>query len=561
MSKLLPVLPVICLLLFSISGLHSQQNYEQIALPKPWPDVAYQVGLLPSEGLSVTILAESSFSSYGTSTLSKVYYSRYPNLSGPASLRLLPITAYGGSDVDGGGSSERLEYSVSEGENAATIFYSKQEIDNLMLFAWPPAACVLRLAESSGRIDTLLLIDNAKNPFVFRDSLGRSNLVWASVAKVDSNEWLYDYLYKGAIYGQMINTDDSVLPSVLIDSGYFPHVKVDSTGRQHILYFSAPTSESNFYTLKYAVGFGGSYATVAVLRDSVPPGENTWDPFADFDFSVSNDGRRLHIGWSGGSYRIYSLEYAKAGVHIDTLKMTGYASLLQFLYSEDGRETFVFWNAKDSLGIYHRYYSDNINRTLFSETNQLPDVHDLWSGQFFLNPATNLPAYVYLIPDSGFHFVTDIESGEEAGFIKVPEAHSLTQFVIDHVNNIYALYQDVSGISHLIHFFSISTGVSRSRSFVPVSYSLQQNYPNPFNPATTIHYQLPNESSVNLSLYNILGQEIRTLVNTTEQPGEKTVQIDANGLPSGIYFYRLDATSASDPMKHYSQVRKMVLIK
>jgi hypothetical protein len=72
---------------------------------------------------------------------------------------------------------------------------------------------------------------------------------------------------------------------------------------------------------------------------------------------------------------------------------------------------------------------------------------------------------------------------------------------------------------------------------------------------------LPSESNVNLSLYNVLGQKIRTLVNATEQPGEKSVQIDGGGLSSGIYFYRLDATSVSDPTKHFVQTRKMVLVK
>jgi hypothetical protein len=127
----------------------------------------------------------------------------------------------------------------------------------------------------------------------------------------------------------------------------------------------------------------------------------------------------------------------------------------------------------------------------------------------------------------------------------------------DNVGNEYFYY----GYNINLIRTTIVVGVVTKPENMPATYSLSQNYPNPFNPTTEIHYQLPNESNVNLSIYNVLGQQIRTIVNTTEQPGEKTVQIDANGLPSGIYFYQLDATSVSDPTKHFSQTRKMVLVK
>jgi hypothetical protein len=64
---------------------------------------------------------------------------------------------------------------------------------------------------------------------------------------------------------------------------------------------------------------------------------------------------------------------------------------------------------------------------------------------------------------------------------------------------------------------------------------LEQNYPNPFNPVTTISYDIPTESHVTLRVYDLLGREVGTLVNTVEQPGHKRVRFDATGLASGIY--------------------------
>ena len=74
---------------------------------------------------------------------------------------------------------------------------------------------------------------------------------------------------------------------------------------------------------------------------------------------------------------------------------------------------------------------------------------------------------------------------------------------------------------------------------MPSAIRLDQNYPNPFNPSTTIHYKLPHSSFVTLSIYNILGQQVATLVRERQQAGDHRVKFRGNGLPSGVYFYRL----------------------
>jgi hypothetical protein len=85
-------------------------------------------------------------------------------------------------------------------------------------------------------------------------------------------------------------------------------------------------------------------------------------------------------------------------------------------------------------------------------------------------------------------------------------------------------------------------------------YQLFQNYPNPFNPTTTIHYELPTESFVRLSVFNLLGQQVRTLVNKTETAGYKSVQFDGSNLASGLYFYCVSAGTFTD-------VKKMLLVR
>ncbi len=97
---------------------------------------------------------------------------------------------------------------------------------------------------------------------------------------------------------------------------------------------------------------------------------------------------------------------------------------------------------------------------------------------------------------------------------------------------------------------------------IPTEYALSQNYPNPFNPSTRINFSLPFESNVRLSVFNILGQEVKVLVDNQVQPvGSYNLTFDAKDLPSGIYFYRLTASSTSEADRNFVDVKKMMLIK
>ena len=80
-------------------------------------------------------------------------------------------------------------------------------------------------------------------------------------------------------------------------------------------------------------------------------------------------------------------------------------------------------------------------------------------------------------------------------------------------------------------------------------YELTQNYPNPFNPQTTINYQLPRDGMVTLKIYDMLGEEVTTLVNEFKTTGRYNIIFDGSNLASGVYFYRLEAGNFSDSKK------------
>jgi len=87
-------------------------------------------------------------------------------------------------------------------------------------------------------------------------------------------------------------------------------------------------------------------------------------------------------------------------------------------------------------------------------------------------------------------------------------------------------------------------------------YRLSQNYPNPFNPLTKISYSIKEKSSVEISLYDLLGKEIAKLVDEEKSPGEYEIEIDANklGLVSGVYFYKMTA-------KDFVSIKKLIYLK
>ncbi len=101
---------------------------------------------------------------------------------------------------------------------------------------------------------------------------------------------------------------------------------------------------------------------------------------------------------------------------------------------------------------------------------------------------------------------------------------------------------------------------SEDPASVPQSYALGQNYPNPFNPTTVIRYQLPVESRVSVTVYDVLGRAVARLVDGVESAGMRTVRWDASAAATGVYFYRLDATGITDHQS-FSEVKKMLLVR
>lgn len=104
------------------------------------------------------------------------------------------------------------------------------------------------------------------------------------------------------------------------------------------------------------------------------------------------------------------------------------------------------------------------------------------------------------------------------------------------------------------------SGVNSDNSTTPKAFNLSQNYPNPFNPSTSISYQLPSDAYVTLKIFNVLGNEVKTLINGFIPAGSHQVQFNANGLSTGVYFYTIKANSLNGKQS-FQNTKKMILMK
>jgi len=122
------------------------------------------------------------------------------------------------------------------------------------------------------------------------------------------------------------------------------------------------------------------------------------------------------------------------------------------------------------------------------------------------------------------------------------------------VNNAIFWYEN--GDTILVDPFQYDwiTGVEPVSELTPNGFVLEQNYPNPFNPNTKIRYKISELSSVKLTVYNLLGEKVIDLVNSEQGEGSYEVEFNASKLPSGIYFYRLQADS-------FIETKRMLLLK
>lgn len=175
-------------------------------------------------------------------------------------------------------------------------------------------------------------------------------------------------------------------------------------------------------------------------------------------------------------------------------------------------------------------------------------------GKFFFISGTE----VYKTNDAGENYMLDYTEPDTLKFInieviKVEENYWITGYAVGNNGSIIK-YKELYLVTTTDHV----------QSSVPEQYSLKQNYPNPFNPTTSIEFSIPVSADIELVVYNILGQQVTTLINEHRSAGSYSVVWNADDsnsrkLSSGIYFYMLKASGVDG--NDFQEIKKMVLLK
>ncbi|MBI4547485.1 MAG: SBBP repeat-containing protein [Ignavibacteriae bacterium] len=292
---------------------------------------------------------------------------------------------------------------------------------------------------------------------------------------------------------------------------------VDASGNVHVTGSSRADSftvlqDYDYATIKYA-----------------PNGDTLWvrrygpaDESVAIALAVDNSGNAYVTGSSGGS---------ATGVDYATIK-----------YAPNG----------DTLWV-RRYNRDHFDQASALALDDSGNVYVTGSSSF---GCTRDCDYVYATikysPNGDSLWVTSYdEPGNDFAYALAVDGSG--NVYVTGVSGVFGPFA-TSGDYATFKYVQIPVSVVKTNDYLPERFCLEQNHPNPFNPSTVISFQLPVSSFATLKVYNVLGQEVATLVNAEMKPGSHEVTWDATGLPSGVYFYRLQAGS-------FAETRKLVLLR
>ena len=258
-------------------------------------------------------------------------------------------------------------------------------------------------------------------------------------------------------------------------------------------------------------------------------------------FAISDDGTYLAVGAKGGGISVMNCE--------------------------TGAIQFMIPDVNQSVS-YMKWLNEN-NDILISGTGGLSRIYDINGNlKVHLSPVGGgfdwqVFGDNFLINDTGEIF--DIRDGQNKGQVfRIGKNGRIAHFgwySPSKKKYIWAVTETYSRNESIIEFYDVDTNTgieSQHDSEIPASFELYQNYPNPFNPATTIKYQLPENSQVRIKIYNTLGQQIGELINTNQNAGKYSLTWKADRYSSGVYYCRINASGIKG---NFNKTIRMLLLK
>jgi len=313
-------------------------------------------------------------------------------------------------------------------------------------------------------------------------------------------------------------------------------------------------------------------------------------------FVVGNDPNGWLVGWDNLVVNGAHLPpYMSYGIYEITIRKNKDGDEISFSidFRDDawatvypcGRDIYIYYSGDDSIYIYPGGSCDNVTVTNGAS-------YTLWGLKGKASATTDsLELYLTISTQNNHPYLTWNSYAQRSGnnnvdYYEIWKNESSSWSMKDTTSDTY--YEDTSedatppGVKKYIYYKIRAIELDEDESFfgntakkavydpkqeqkilpgntpsvnaIPKMFALKQNYPNPFNPTTTISFDLPKESFVNLQFYDIQGKVVSTLIDQTMDEGSHSVNFNSDGLPSGIYFYRLKTSEFSD-------IKRMLIVK
>jgi hypothetical protein len=330
-----------------------------------------------------------------------------------------------------------------------------------------------------------------------------------------------------------------------------------SGGQAHLAWFQADSSKDKMHSLRYLRIDSVAQSPTVTLRD------NVYNPS---QLAIVTDSLNVfHAYWSeyhaDSTSRLYFLTYDGNELTIDSSASYHIGIFSVQAVSGPGGAIHALWQGFGSDGD-SLYYASSLSSPPFSNISRVSSQPFRFIKFFtlFLHgngiPACVLGAYSKFGYNEHLGVAGDTTRIIDGAVILPTSAHRV---VADIDGDAWAVYGNGPGYYpsgydiRVARITSPPTSVN-SNLQQPSIFALRQNYPNPFNPSTSISYSVPTQSYVIVAIFDLLGREVRRLVQDVKQPSEYSVTWDASNVPSGVYFYRLVAGG-------FVETKKMVLMR
>jgi hypothetical protein len=358
--------------------------------------------------------------------------------------------------------------------------------------------------------------------------------------------------------------------------GHYDPIQVPSESAQDIwVQYDYATNSFKWSTSANNIVWKSEAMKIWTAKGISSPSTDNFEPIAPPNFGISI----INEVWPELSWDDFNQIVQNYQIHrciTDELDDPRNFSIITYVSGE--YTSFIDYDVQNDGGVYAHYKVVAINSNFSAETEditftivypqpptapqnlQVRAFRDhprlIWTA----NPEPDIDEYIIYIRENGGNWwVRGSASSTSTSYTDLLTSPSTPyDFLEYHIKakNTYNLYSDMSNIVSVMGLTEkrVADDNYKASTITEISEYSISNFPNPFNPSTQIRYQLPENSFVNLIVYNSLGQEVAELVNQRQLSGKYSVQFKANGLPSGVYIYKLQAGE-------FFSVKKMILTK